>query len=248
MLGSIRIATVRGIPVKVHFSLLLLFGLLVLSFGLAGVPAGAILLGSVLLHELGHSVVAQRFGIQISSINLHLLGGTAVMADTPTKPVHEILIAAAGPAVSFVLAALAYGAAGRLSFDPSEPHGLLAYAATVNLAMGVFNLIPAFPLDGGRIFRAVLSMGLGPYRGTRLAARISRGFAVLFALGGLFGGAPTLVLIGIALFVMSGHELRAAELAEARRKATAYAEDWFKLSWAPPRAPGGAGPVIDLKT
>src|SRR5688500_2426691 len=100
MFGSIKIADIRGIPIRVHFTLLIVFLMLVLELGVLGFPAGILLFASVLAHELGHAVVAQRYGIGIAGIDLHLLGGTALMRGSPSEPKQEIAIALAGPAVS----------------------------------------------------------------------------------------------------------------------------------------------------
>src|SRR5687768_3342794 len=104
MVGSIKIAAVRGIPIRVHFTLLIVFFMLILELGILGLPAGFLLFSSVLAHELGHAFVAQHYGIGIAGIDLHLLGGTAMMRGTPAQPKQEIAIAIAGPAVSLALA------------------------------------------------------------------------------------------------------------------------------------------------
>jgi Zn-dependent protease len=222
MFGSIRVATIRGIPIRLHITLLAMFAVLVLRFGALGVPAGVVLFASVLVHELGHSIVAQRHGIRIASIDLHLLGGMAMMTQPPSQPRHEIAIAAAGPLVSLTIGAIAMGLAtltGASFGNFSNPAwlDLIGYAAVVNLAMGIFNLFPALPMDGGRIFRAALSLKLGQLRATRAAATVSRLSAVLFIAGGMFVGWQ-LVLVGVLLLVMVGHEERVAEAQEIIRQ------------------------------
>lgn len=250
MLGSIKIAVVRGIPIRVHFTLLIAFVLLTLQLGWLGVPAGLLLFGSVLAHELGHSVVAQRYGIGISGIELHLLGGTALMRAQAANPSQEIRIALAGPAVSLAIGASASLVALLLGVQPSFAQfgliDLLPYVAGVNLAMAVFNMIPALPMDGGRVLRAVLAKKYAPLTATRFAARLSRVFAGLFVVGGLFWGAFTLPLIGVMLFMLSKQEERAAELREAQR----LAQQAARLAWfwrVPPQPVPLRTVIIDSK-
>jgi Zn-dependent protease len=221
MLSSLKLATIRGIPVRLHITLLAVFALMLFRFGWMGIPAGVLLFGSVLLHELGHSVVAQRYGIRIAGIELHLLGGMAMMTEMPRTPKQEILIAAAGPAVSFMLGLsfLALSLLTGASFDFVAPTliDLFAYGAIINLGMGIFNLVPALPMDGGRIFRAALQQRMGRLRATRIAASVSRVFGVLFIAVGLMFGQLSLALIGGLLFLMVRGEERFAER-EAERK------------------------------
>lgn len=229
MFGSIRIATIRGIPIHLHITLLAMFAVLIVRMGPAvGIPAGFILFGSVLLHELGHALVAQRYHIHIASIVLHLLGGMALMTRPPERPKHELLIAAAGPAVSFalgiVLALVATVAGidlhpGRLLSGPIDLRDLLGLAALINLTMGIFNLIPALPMDGGRIFRAVLTGWMGAMGATRFAAWVSRIFGVAFIAIGLSlkPRAYALVIVGVMLFLMVANELRVTEAQENAR-------------------------------
>ena len=205
-----------GIPIRPSATVLLPVGLLGLQFGAWGVVAGVLLFGSVLLHELGHALVARRYGIEVTSIHLHLLGGVAMMVDMPREPRHEAAIAAAGPIVSFALAAgfglFAVVTGASLPTLPGMGQAwidLLAYAAVLNLGMALFNLVPALPMDGGRILRAVWAHHRGWLKATRASAKISRGFAVLFIGGGLAVGAWSLALIGGLLFVLVGGEERA---------------------------------------
>jgi Zn-dependent protease len=202
-----------------------MFALLVATFGFrAGIPTGFLLFGSVLLHELGHSLVAQHFGIRIASIDLHLMGGMALMTRPPRNAREEILIAAAGPLVSLALGCCFFVIAYALGAPRVWPS--LAYApAYVNVAMCVFNLIPALPMDGGRIFRAALSMRLGPLRATKVAATVSRSFAVVFMVAGLINHWWSLCIISLLLFFMVGNEERIAAAQEALRSHTALIVD-----------------------
>lgn len=219
MFGSTRVTTIRGIPIRIHFTLFLAFLFLVLQFGAAGIGAGLILFGSVLAHELGHSVVAQKLGIQIASIDLHLLGGAALMTEQPERPADEIMVAAAGPAVSFAIGVVAllgaWAMGGTLSIGAASLANLLAFTGAVNLGMGVFNLVPALPMDGGRIFRALLARRMGALRATRIAANVARGFSVLFGVVALFTGSWSLALIGAFVYMLAGREQRYAEAKDA---------------------------------
>jgi Zn-dependent protease len=219
VLGSFQIARIRGIPIRLHFSLIAMFAVLAVSFdGWLGIPAGVVLFGSVLLHELGHSVVAQFYRIPISSITLHLLGGMALMTRPPSSAKEEVHIAAAGPLVSFALGTL-FAALAWLSGGASLAHPtLLGYAAGLNLLMGLFNLVPALPMDGGRIFRAALASRFGSLRATRIAARVSRFFAVGFLIAGLYTQWWSLMIIGALLLFMVQNEERIVEAQEAMRQ------------------------------
>jgi Zn-dependent protease len=224
--GAVRIATIRGIPIRLHITLLAMFFLMMIKWGYAfGLAGGFILFGSVLLHELGHALVAQRYGIRIASIVLHLLGGMALMTRPPEKPRQEVAIAAAGPLVSFLIGGSLF-AFGHLvgvhfsEFHFEQPYGfsdLLMFAAYTNLAMGIFNLVPALPMDGGRIFRAALAEWIGSLSATRIAAWVSRAFGVVFIGVGLMAHQFSLVIIGVMLFLMVWNELRVAEAQEAAR-------------------------------
>ena len=206
---------IRGIPVKLNVSLLFIFFLLVVQFGFWGIPAGILLFVSILVHELGHAIVAQELGVPIARIDLHLLGGTATMVRPPGRSRDEILIAAAGPIVSLVLSFLLSSMAFLLGGEPSLAiqglGDLLAYGAILNFCLGMFNLLPALPMDGGRIFRAALSYRFGHLRSTYIAARVSRIFGGIFVAVGLFSASITLALIGVVVFYLAGQEERFAE-------------------------------------
>jgi Zn-dependent protease/CBS domain-containing protein len=176
------------------------------SFGLGTVAAVGLFLG-VVLHELGHSLVARRYGVEISSIRLWIFGGIAQLAEMPEDWKKELYIALAGPAVSIVLGALAYGAfllvpagGGTVGVGLSF---LLGYLALMNLALAGFNLLPGFPMDGGRVLRALLARDRPYARATQIAARVGQGFALLLGLFGLFGGGG-LFLVAIAFFIYIG--------------------------------------------
>jgi len=167
-----------------------------------GAAAALGLFVGVVLHELGHSVVAMRYGFPIDSITLWIFGGIAKLTDMPEDWKQELTIAIAGPVVSV---ALGLGFAGVFLVVPGSLPAVqfvVAYLAAMNVALAVFNLLPAFPMDGGRVLRALLSRTRPFARATKLAADVGKLFAILMGLFGLFGG--NIVLIGIAFFIYIG--------------------------------------------
>jgi len=206
---------ISGIPIRPSATAAVPVGLLTLQFGNWGLAAGLLLFASVLLHELGHAVVARRRGIETSAIHLHMLGGAAMMTDMPREPRHEIEIAAAGPAVSLALATLLGTAAWLTGGSVAGLGGrwvdLVAYAAALNLGIGLFNLVPALPMDGGRILRAAWAHRRGWLKATRASAKISRGLAVGFIALGVSIGAWSMALIGVLVFFLVKHEEHAME-------------------------------------
>lgn len=180
------------------------------SYWIAGLVATALFFLSILLHELAHSLVARRAGIPVPEITLFLFGGVSRMHEEPKQPGLEFRVAIVGPLASFALAVLFYGAS-RLLVGPVPDLGvtILEYLALINVALGVFNLIPGFPLDGGRVLRAILWRTTGSLRrATRIASDAGKGFAFgLMALGALslFQGALLggLWLIFIGMFLRS---------------------------------------------
>jgi Zn-dependent protease len=206
----VRIATISGVPIRLHWSFLALVGGLLAFTGLTsgvGAAASAAVLGvvlfvSVVLHELGHATMARFFGVRTAHITLYPFGGVAAMTSMPREPRQEALIAVAGPAVNGVLA-VGFG----LAWAVIGGWWLAAFAA-MNLLMGVFNLVPAFPMDGGRVFRALLTPLLGWTRASRLAIAVGRGFAALFLVASVALGQLSLALVGGFLFLATWVEAR----------------------------------------
>ena len=240
MKWSYPVARVSGIDIKVHatFALILALGAFQWGFpkgldgesSLAGAAFGMglmiLLFTCVVLHELGHSLVAQRFGLTVREIVLLPIGGVARLEKNPEKPLHELLIAAAGPLVNVAIAVVLFfvgglalnlgGFDGRPLFEaPGGPPSLATlwgWLFTANVALALFNLVPAFPMDGGRILRAALAMKLGFARATRIAAGVGQAIAFAFGLYGVLTGNLVLVLVAFFVFAGAGQE-RAEEQA-----------------------------------
>lgn len=206
MFRSYRIGTLFGFPIEVNLSFLLVLGLLALTAGLAsGLILALILFGSVLLHELGHAVVARRLGVQIAGIELHFFGGAAKMESIPKTANDEIAIAAAGPAVSLALGGLG------LALGSVVGTWMMTYVGWINIILGVFNLLPALPMDGGRIMRALLTRKYTFIKATEVSIAITRGFAVLLGLYGLFTSNLYLALLAVLLWFLGNRELTMAK-------------------------------------
>jgi Zn-dependent protease len=207
MLKSWRLGTVLGFPVEVNLTFLILLGLVLVAFGgVGGVALVLLVFGSVLLHELGHAVVARQLGVRIAGIELSFFGGAAKMMQLPRSAIDEVKIAAAGPAVSLVLGALGLGLGALTGW------WVVSWLGWVNLILAAFNLIPALPMDGGRILRALLTRKLGFVRATDVSVTIARVVAIGFAIVGLMGPFQ-LLLLAPYLWWISGHEKMAARMA-----------------------------------
>lgn len=216
---SFKLVELGGTSIRVHYTFLLLLAWLGTVFWLQSGPVAALdgllyvilLFACVVLHEYGHVFAARRYGIHTRDITLLPIGGVAALDRMPEKPSQEIIVALAGPAVNIVIASflmLVFGA--RLNFSmpqiSSEFAGELASRlATVNFALAIFNLIPAFPMDGGRVLRALLGFTMDYRKATQLAARIGQGLAIVLGFLGLLGN-PLLVLIAIFIFLAAGAE------------------------------------------
>ena len=182
MLKSWRLGTAFGFPIQINVSFLILLGLVLLAFGgITGVLLVCLAFASIVLHELGHALVARKLGVRVSGIELGFFGGAAKMVELPRTANHELAIAAAGPAVSLALGGAGLGLAA-LAHLP-----LFAWIGWTNLVIAGFNLIPALPMDGGRILRALLTRKMDFVAATDLAVKVSRVVAVGFVVLGLMG-------------------------------------------------------------
>lgn len=195
-----------------------------------GLTTGIALLLSIVFHELSHSLVARRYGLSISGITLFIFGGVAQMEREPGSPKAELLMAAAGPAASFVLAGVAYGLllAARQVGLPTPVTGVVLYVVYMNAVLAIFNLIPAFPLDGGRVLRAILWHFKHDLRAaTRVSSNLGKGLAFLLiglgalsALGGNLIGGLWYLLIGMFLHGAAQQSYRHVVMREELRGET----------------------------
>lgn len=204
---SFKLFSVLGFRVGAHWTLplaLVLAG--VTHGGAAGVALSALLFASILAHELGHAVVARKKRVPIDGIDLHMFGGVAKMQAPPRSPDDEIAISVAGPAVSFALAGAFFALPALIPALASST--VVMWLASANLALGAFNLIPALPLDGGRVLRAILAKRKGLVHGTEIAVKVSRALAIALAALGLFTN-PWLVALAVLVWMMGTAELRA---------------------------------------
>ncbi len=181
--SSYQLCTLFGIPIKLDISLLVLMFLMITNYGdpFYGIAAGVVLLLSITLHELGHSLVAMAFGCRVRDITLMMLGGCATLLSMPKRAWQEFLVAIAGPAVSLVLAILGLWLPLNLPALKGTPGTFLYYqVGWLNLALFIFNLLPAFPMDGGRILRSFLQQFfMTRVKATWVASRIGRFIAIL---------------------------------------------------------------------
>jgi Zn-dependent protease len=219
MKWSLRIGSLFGIGIYLHWTFLIFIGLIVFAAQRASHSLGAVLASvlyvaavftCIVLHELGHALAARRYGIPTRDITLLPIGGVARLQRMPERPLEELIVAAAGPAVNVVIAAvLAIVLVATGNFDieriwPPTSDSLLSNVMSVNVFLVLFNLLPAFPMDGGRMLRAVLATRMSYTQATNIAAGIGQFMAITFAIGGLFFGQP--MLLFIALFVYLGAE------------------------------------------
>lgn len=238
MKWSWKLGRFAGIDTYVHATFLLLLGWAAWSAwtgagtGLA-VAYGVLFLlavfGSVLLHELGHALTARRYGIRTRRIVLSPIGGIAQLEGMPRRPRQELAVALAGPAVNFVLAA---GLWLVLPLFASAPFvfELLGGVLVANLMLGTFNLLPAFPMDGGRALRAFLAERKGSLQATEIAARVGRVLAVAMGIAGLWWGNLVLTLVAAFVWFAAGAERRAARIDAA-----------YDAVYGPARDGGGYG-------
>ena len=228
---SISLGRIAGTEVRIHLTFFLLVAWFAIIAGARGGQAAAVdavlfilaIFACVLAHEYGHVLAARRFGIGTRNITLLPIGGVASIERMPEKPTQELIIALAGPAVNVVIAFVLFTVFGAgVGLDPAQLENqtidFTTRLAFVNVMLVVFNLIPAFPMDGGRVLRALLSYRFDRTLATRIAAGI--GQAVAFGLGflGLFGN-PLLIFIALFVFLAASHESYAVALTEATKGA-----------------------------
>ncbi|HWA71450.1 MAG TPA: site-2 protease family protein [Polyangiaceae bacterium] len=242
MSGSARLARVFGIDVRVHFTFAFVLLWVAIEFGdrhgargaLFGTLAMVLLFACITLHELGHSLVARRFGATVREIVLLPIGGLARMSREPSRPVHELLIAIAGPLVNLaIVAGLSAVLVARVGvvlpdqafwaaeMDKLGVNALLMWLLAGNLVLALFNLLPAFPMDGGRVLRALLAIWLGRPRATVIAAGVGQVLAIAMAGLGIAAQSPLLVLAAVFVFFGAAQERLASRALEILSQLTA---------------------------
>jgi Zn-dependent protease/CBS domain-containing protein len=229
---SFRIGSILGIPIKLDLTFLLVLPLFAYLIGaqieltagllndvwaadiavdalsegstrwIVGLVAALGLFAGVVLHELGHSVVAMRYGFPIDSITLWIFGGIASLSEMPEDWKQELAIAVAGPVVSVAVGAVCFLGFGLVPDGVPAARFVLGYLALLNVVLAVFNMLPGFPMDGGRVLRALLARTRPYARATQIAAEVGKGFALLLGLFGLLAG--NIILIGLAFFIYIG--------------------------------------------
>lgn len=232
MFRSFRIGSLFGIPIKLDITFLLILPVFAWIIGsqisdlttllnttlsaaitsqrttseqwpwILGSIAALGLFASVVLHELGHSLMAIRYDVPIDSITLWLFGGIAQLTDQPTDWRQEFTIAIAGPAVSVGIGLGAYAVMVVLPVQFDAPRFVFGYLAVMNIALAAFNMLPGFPMDGGRVLRALLSRNRPFTKATQIAAEVGKGFAVILGLVGLL--MLNIFYIGLAFFIYIG--------------------------------------------
>ncbi|WP_231185135.1 site-2 protease family protein [Haladaptatus sp. DYF46] len=235
-MASLRLGSLFGIPIRLGISFLLILPLLAYLIGsqvgltvnlingvfgtpldpepltagllpwLLGVGAALGLFASVLLHELGHSLVARRYGLETESITLWFLGGLAQFAELPDDWRQEFAIAIAGPVVSVALGVLFYGSFELLAGRLPAVRFVIGYLAVLNVVLAAFNMLPGFPMDGGRVLRAVLSRNRSRLQATRIAAAVGKGFAFLLGIAGVVTFNLFWILIAFFIYIAATSE------------------------------------------
>lgn len=234
--ASYKIATVFGIPVRLHISALLLVFFYLINFSFPdGLIMGIGILASIALHELGHSLVAIAKKCRVREITLWFLGGVAQMESMPRKPFDEFLMAIAGPAVSMILGGSLVFIGGylRLSLVPELAIdglrlNIIEALGWGNIVLAIFNLIPAFPMDGGRILRAGMTPFVGRLKATRIAANIGKIAALCFVFIAFRYHAYRLIILAIFLYYVANKEYRAV-LAQERGRNYGF-WDWVSMA------------------
>lgn len=230
MTWAIPIGTVKGTVIRLHITFLLFL----LWIGIAhytqgswdaaveGVVFIALLFLCVLLHEFGHIVAARRYGVQTPDVTLLPIGGVARLERIPEEPMQEFVVALAGPAVNVVIALILFlflgGFVPREGLEVQNPGvDLLARLASANVFLVLFNLIPAFPMDGGRVLRAFLAHRMGYARGTQVAASIGQALAFGLGLLGLLNGNVVLLFIALFVYLAASSEAQAVQIRQVSR-------------------------------
>ncbi len=239
MKWSFKIGEVKGIEIKVHLTFLIIVAWAAFYWGVAlkGGVGGAIfgviliclLFGCVVLHELSHSFQAIRYGYKVEDITLLPIGGMAKMESIPEDPAQELRMSIAGPMTNFAIALVLWILIKIFFAGQSTPglyqvmteisfRGLIHYLFVINIMLGAFNLIPAFPMDGGRVLRAILAKNMDYAKATTIAAMIGQGLAILMGMAGFFMGNFFLILIAIFIYMGAEQEGKVTEIKSVLRE------------------------------
>ena len=227
---SLPIFRIAGIQLRIHVTFVLLIAWLAFGYyAQGGSPAAAegvifvlLLFLCVVLHEFGHALAAKAFGINTPDITLLPIGGVARLERMPEEPKQELLIAVAGPAVNVIIA-LGLFVAGGSFINPfvnpaaSEGVGLISQLLIINVLLVAFNLLPAFPMDGGRVLRALLATRMSYARATQIAATVGQGFAFVFGFIGLIWN-PFLIFIALFVYIGASQEAALAQMKDVSRR------------------------------
>jgi len=226
MKGSIRLFNIFGISINIHITFLLLL----VFFLSGGIKWLALMIGVfcfVTLHEICHSLVARRYGIEVREITLLPIGGVASMTAMPEKPSQEFFISLAGPLFNIAVVAIFYYPMKSLlgpdvlfyrPFSTATWPLTTAYLYWINLMLAIFNLIPAFPMDGGRVLRALLARRIGYGKATKIAVNLGHIFALGFAYFGIVDFNIVLVAIAVFIYTAASNEGHQTDVKEALRK------------------------------
>jgi Zn-dependent protease/predicted transcriptional regulator len=228
---SLVLGTIAGTKVRLHWTFLVFLVWIGSAFLVGGGPGAALsgltlviaVFACVVAHEFGHIAMARRFGYSSPDVTLLPIGGIARFQAIPEQPGQELAVALAGPAVNLVIAGLLIGVFGVELSSPNltaglSPKDILPALAAINLVLALFNLLPAFPMDGGRAFRAILSLFLERSRATRIAAHVGQALAIGFGLFGILTGHVLLILIALFVYFAASAESQAAQLRRAAER------------------------------
>ena len=227
---SLPIFRIAGIQLRIHVTFVLLIAWLAFGYyAQGGSPAAAegvifvlLLFLCVVLHEFGHALAAKSFGINTPDITLLPIGGVARLERMPEEPKQELVIAVAGPAVNVVIALGLFVAGGSFMnpfVNPAAPErvGLVSQLLIINVLLVAFNLLPAFPMDGGRVLRALLAARMSYARATQIAATVGQGFAFVFGFIGLIWN-PFLIFIALFVYIGASQEAALAQMKDVSRR------------------------------
>lgn len=250
MRWSIKLVRIAGIDVKIHLTFLLLLAWIAIVYYQAGGSQAAVegvvfvllIFGCVVLHEFGHALTARAFGIKTPDITLLPIGGVARLQRMPDKPWQELVVALAGPLVNVVIAGILILYLGRGVDLGSMAHpedvkvSMVVKLAVINVWLALFNLIPAFPMDGGRVLRALLAMVMSYGTATQVAASVGQFVAILLGFAGLFIS-PLLIFIALFVYLGASQEASLAQMKEMTAGMPVSEAMVTEMTPLPPEAP-----------